>query len=26
LASRYRLDQTGDDDGIAWRLYLKRTP
>jgi len=26
LASRYRLDQTGDDDGIAWRLYLRRTP
>ena len=26
LASRYRLDQTGDEDGIAWRLYLRRTP
>lgn len=26
LASRYRLDQTGDKDGIAWRLYLRRAP
>jgi hypothetical protein len=26
LASRYRLDQTGDEDGVAWRLYLRRTP
>ena len=26
LASRYHLDQTGDENGIAWRLYLRRTP
>jgi len=26
LASRYRLDQTGDENGIAWRLYLRRSP
>jgi hypothetical protein len=24
LASRYVLDRTEDEDGIAWRLYLKR--
>ena len=23
LASRYVLEQTGDEDGIAWRFYLK---
>lgn len=23
LASRYVLDRTGDEDGIAWRFYLK---
>jgi hypothetical protein len=26
LASRYVLAQTGDENGIAWRLYLRRTP
>jgi hypothetical protein len=26
LASRYGLGETGDQDGIAWRLYLRRTP
>ena len=24
LTSRYVLDRTGDEDGIAWRFYLKR--
>jgi len=24
LISRYVLDRTGDEDGIAWRLYLRR--
>jgi hypothetical protein len=24
LASRYILDRTGDDNGIAWRFYLRR--
>jgi hypothetical protein len=26
LASRYVLVQTGDESGIAWRLYLRRRP
>jgi hypothetical protein len=26
LASRYHLDQMGDENGIAWRLYLRRSP
>jgi hypothetical protein len=25
LASRYVLDRTGDDSGMAWRFYLQRT-
>jgi hypothetical protein len=24
LASQYDLDQTGDADGMAWRLYVRR--
>jgi hypothetical protein len=26
LASRYVLDRTGGENGIAWRLYLRRAP